>query len=160
MNALVHPLTQIALLSGFGVSAILSAQMALPDPSVAIQRAAEHGYESVLIVLIILTIFSLFTWAVRSWISQEAVREERLANRVTSLEDKITDRLLAALDKSSEAIIRNSESLENIHDALEHLSSQMERFGDGVERIEASLKEHDSRVEENIARAAGTKNIG
>jgi len=154
----VHPLTIIALVSGF-VSAMLSAD-AVPDTSVAIQRAAEHGYESVVIVLIVLTIFTLFTWAVRSWITQEAVREERLANRVTCLEDKITDRLFAALDKSSEAIIRNSESLENIHDALENLSTQIARFGDGVNRIEIALKEHDSRVESYVAKAAGIKDIG
>lgn len=119
----------------------------------AIKLASQHGYESVVLVLIVLTVFSLFTWAIRGWISQAAERENRLSTRVTSLEDKITERLLTALDKSSEAIQSNSRGLESITTALGVLTAQITRLGDNLGRLEDKLMEHDARVPELIKAA-------
>jgi Na+/phosphate symporter len=124
-----------------------------PGVDTAVQLAAQHGYESVVLVLIVLTVFGLFTWAIRGWISQAAEREDRLSSRVTSLEDKITERLLTALDKSSEAIQSNSRGLENITAALGVLTTQIQRLGDNLVRLEDKLTEHDARVPELIKAA-------
>lgn len=119
----------------------------------AVKLAAQHGYESVVLVLIVLTVFSLFTWAIRGWISQAAERENRLSQRVTSLEDKITERLFTALDKSSEAIQSNSRGLENITAAIGVLTTQITRLGDNLVRLDGKLTEHDERVPRLIEEA-------
>lgn len=157
MKPFIHPLIPAILVCGSAVGAIgvVVAAADFPDATVAIQRAAESSYEAVVLVLIVLTTFGLFTWAVRCWITQAATREDRLAQRVTALEDKITERLLTALDKSSDAINHNSDSLRRINEVLTGLSAQMERFGDGVLQLERSIQDHDSKVEEQVARAAG-----
>jgi signal transduction histidine kinase len=139
----------VSLISG--VAAVVFAQAS--GAETAIDMAAKHGYESVVLVLIVLTVFSLFTWAIRGWIQQAAERENRLSTRVTTLEDKITERLLTALDKSSEAIQQNSRGLENITAALGVLTAQITRLGDNLVRLEGKLTEHDERVPRLIEEA-------
>jgi pimeloyl-ACP methyl ester carboxylesterase len=160
MKSFIHPLIPTILVCGSAVGAIgaVVAAADFPDATVAIQRAAESSYEAVVLVLIVLTTFGLFTWAVRCWIVQAAAREDRLSQRVTTLEDKITDRLLTTLDKSSDAINHNSDSLRQINEVLTGISAQMERFSDGVLQLEMSIRDHDAKVEEHVARAAGIRN--
>lgn len=132
-----------------------TAASAVPDAQRAIDEAAQHGYEAVVLVLIILTVFALFTWAVRCWIMQSIMRDERLANRVTALEDKITGQLFTALGESTKAINHNSDALKKIDGALESLTAQVSRFGDSLIRLETVIRDHDARVDEYTARAAG-----
>lgn len=80
-----------------------------------------------------------------------------LREQLHKLEDKMTDRLIVTVEKSTEAMQHNSDALKQINESLTNLAMQMERFGDGLTRMEHEMREHDSRVKESIAKAAGLR---
>jgi hypothetical protein len=100
-----------------------------PGTDAAIAAAAAHGYESVVIVVVMLSVFTLTAWLVRFWIqkateredrnaAQALAREERLAARVTELERLIHDQLMAALKEATLAMREQVTSAQAITQAL------------------------------------------
>jgi hypothetical protein len=100
-----------------------------PGTDAAIQAAAARGYESVVIVVVMLSVFTLTAWLVRFWIqkateredrnaAQALAREERLAARVTELERLIHDQLMAALKEATLAMREQVTSAQAITQAL------------------------------------------
>lgn len=101
----------------------------MPGADAAIQAAAAHGYESVVIVVIMLSVFALTAWLVRFWIqkaveredrnaAQALAREERLAARVTELERLIHEQLMAALKDATLAMREQVSSAQALSQAL------------------------------------------
>jgi hypothetical protein len=100
-----------------------------PGTDAAIQAAAARGYESVVIVVVMLSVFTLTAWLVRFWIqkateredrnaAQALAREERLAARVTELERLIHDQLMAALKEATLAMREQVSSAQALAQAL------------------------------------------
>lgn len=100
-----------------------------PGTDAAIQAASQRGYESVVIVVVMLSVFALTSWLVRFWIakateredrnSQQALaREERLAARVTELERLIHDQLMSALKEATLAMREQVSSAQAVVQAL------------------------------------------
>jgi hypothetical protein len=100
-----------------------------PGTDAAIQAAAARGYESVVIVVVMLSVFALTAWLVRFWIqkaveredrnaAQALAREERLAARVTELERLIHDQLMAALKEATLAMREQVSSAQALAQAL------------------------------------------
>lgn len=103
----------------------------MPGADAAIQAASQRGYESVVLVVIMLALFTLTGWLVRFWISkateredrfaaQALTREERLSKRVTDLEQLIQDHLLTALGEAAAAMREQVVSSQRLVDALQN----------------------------------------
>lgn len=101
-----------------------------PGTDIAIESAAAHGYEAVVIVVVLLSVMALMAWMVRFWISQATIREdrnqsqavareERLAARVTELERLIHDQLMAALREATLAMREQVTTAQALVQALE-----------------------------------------
>lgn len=101
-----------------------------PGTDVAIRAAADSGrYESVVLVVVMLSVFALTAWLVRFWIqkateredrnsAQALAREERLSARVTELERLIHDQLMAALREATLAMREQVVSARELSQAL------------------------------------------
>lgn len=132
----------------------------IPGVNEAVNAAGHHSYEAVVMVGVVCTVFALFTWAVKSWISQGAERETRMADRVTTLEDKITERLFVISGDSCRAMNATGQSLAEITQVLKELRDQMEHISNSLAGLEALIKSHDAQVESNIKRIEGARGGG
>lgn len=100
-----------------------------PGAEAAIQAASARGWESVVLVVVMLSVFALTGWLVRFWIAkatdredrnaaQALQREERLAARVTELERLIHDQLMHALREATLAMREQVASAQALANAL------------------------------------------
>lgn len=97
----------------------------MPGTEQAIQAATQRGYEAVVLVVILLSMFALLGYVVRYWLqksseredktmSQAFERETRLSARVTDLETFVREKLLAALNESTKATLTISVAMADV----------------------------------------------
>lgn len=145
-------------------AAVVFAQMP-PGTDKAIEAAANRGYEAVVLVLIVLVVFGLFAWAIRGWITQAQVREERLAKRVTDLENIISTTLIkmatdttAALNLSSASSAKLTEALVQTRPCWWTPEKQAEVLAEAADRIaEHLIQIVEKRLAEKWAAMKGDK---
>jgi hypothetical protein len=102
----------------------------LPDAGLedAISAASSRGWEAIMLVMVIVALFSGFTYILR-WIMDGAQkREERLAARVTHLEDVIRTELFTALKANSEVMGKVLSATEAIIRAAERMTHALDKF--------------------------------
>jgi hypothetical protein len=76
----------------------------LPGTDEAIKAAADKGWEAAVLVVLVISGFAFFGYMFRQFSTQSAVREERLAARVTHLEDLIRERLFGTIESNGALI--------------------------------------------------------
>lgn len=78
-----------------------------------------------------------------------------LRERIHNLENMVTERLFATAKESAEALKLSSDTLKGINTSLVGLANEMHLFDETLKRVETSLTDHDRRVAEYVAQAAG-----
>lgn len=97
----------------------------MPGAEQAIESAAGRGYEAVVLVVILLSMFGLMGYVIRYWLqkageredktmSQAFERETRLSARVTDLETFVREKLIQALSESTKATLTISVAMADI----------------------------------------------
>lgn len=100
----------------------------LPGAEEAIEAAARRGWEAVLLVVIILSTFVCFGWVIRRLMAEASTREDRLAARVTHLEEMIRTELMAALRQNSEVMGKVLSAADAIVRAADRMTQTLDRF--------------------------------
>ena len=100
----------------------------IPGTEEALESAARRGWEAVLLVVLILATFACFGWVIRKLMAESSDREQRLAARVTHLEEMIRTELMAALRQNSEVMGRVLSAADSIVRAADNMSKTLERF--------------------------------
>jgi hypothetical protein len=100
----------------------------LPGTEEALESAARRGWEAVLLVVLILATFACFGWVIRKLMAESSDREQRLAARVTHLEEMIRTELMAALRQNSEVMGKVLSAADSIVRAADNMSRTLERF--------------------------------
>ena len=100
----------------------------LPGTEEALEAAARRGWEAVLLVVLILATFVCFGWVIRKLMAESSEREQRLAARVTHLEEMIRTELMAALRTNSEVMGKVLMAADSIVRAADNMSRTLERF--------------------------------
>ena len=100
----------------------------IPGTDVALEAARDRGWEAVVLVIIIATSFAGFGWIIKRIMHEASAREERLAARVTHLEEMIRTELMAALRQNSEVMGKVLSAADSIVRAADNMSRTLERF--------------------------------
>jgi len=94
----------------------------IPGADKAIESAATHGYEAIVVVIVLLTLLGAVGWLMRALWSIN----QRLADRVTSLEGKIEDRLMTIVENTSAQLASNNVVMEKTIGAINNLEKAVE----------------------------------
>lgn len=112
----------------------------IPGADEAIKAAADHGnYEAVVLVIVMLSGLGFFGWLMKVVMSRHLateerilteakVREERLAARVTALEDLVNVKLFEVVGKTNETMGRMLSASDSLVRAAEGMCNSMTRF--------------------------------
>ncbi len=117
---------------------------AIDEAMRVIDTAAGHGWEAALLAVIVLTTFGAFGWMMklvmmrhleieRRTMDEARGREERLAARVSHLEDLIQTELMGMIRQNSETMGRVLAAADSMIRASESLVVSFNRFAVAVE---------------------------
>ena len=105
------------------------AQVPLPVGSdVVIEEAAKRGWEAVALAVMMLAIIFFFVWVMKKVLEDAKSREERLAARVTHLEDVIRTELFDVLRRNGEVMALMTESSTSISRVCDRIMGTLDRF--------------------------------
>lgn len=96
--------------------------------SAAVAAASSRGWEAVVLVVLVIGGFGFFGYMFRHFAEQARDREERLAARVTHLEDLIRDKLFHTLDQTSTFVAQMVQATHLITAACEEITETLSRF--------------------------------
>lgn len=102
--------------------------MPLPGAEQAVAAAAGRGWEAVFLVILLASAFAFFGWLLRRLIEDGKSREDRLAGRITTLEDTIHGELFAQVRANSEIMARMVSAADRISHAAETMISTLSKF--------------------------------
>lgn len=111
----------------------------IPGVDETVKEAARHGYEAMLLAVIVLGSMALFGWLVKAMmnrhldtekeiLAEAKAREERLASRVTTLEDTIRIELLSVIKENSQMMGQVLNATEAITQAADRMVDTLTRF--------------------------------
>ena len=105
----------------------------MPDATSVINEATQTGWEAGLLVLLVISVFSFFGFVLKKILDNSQTREERLATRVTGLENEIRTELFSQLRISSETMAK-------VIMASERMCAAADRMIECLERFDATLR--------------------
>lgn len=100
----------------------------LIQPTKVLETAASHGWEAALLAFLVLSIAGFFGWVLRRILDDSQKREERLAMRVTNLENEIRTELFAQLRSSTEVMAKAIAASDRLMAAADKMTIAMEKF--------------------------------
>lgn len=100
----------------------------IPGADEAIAAASRSGWEAVLLVVVMLAVCSAFWLVMNKNMNEAKTREDRLAARVTQLEDVIRTELLGALKMNSETMGKVLQASDSIVRAADRMTQTLEKF--------------------------------
>ena len=100
----------------------------------AIKAAANHSWEAVIVVVVLLSLIAVLVLATKSIISRmdrndanSSKREERISNRVTHLEQFIENVLMDLVKETNAALVSTADALKSNTNALDRTYSALEK---------------------------------
>jgi len=110
-----------------------------PGTETAIDAAAHRGYESVVLVIVVLCLVGLvallFRWFISSMdqrLIESRERENRLANRVSELEKFAENTLLKLVETVTQSLQKNTEAMNNLTKVLDERPCLLSRDAQDV----------------------------
>jgi hypothetical protein len=118
----------------------------------AVSKAAEHGWEAMLIAVVLIASIGgmgfIARWAIKIYTDrtkidaeETAKREARLSERITSLEGFIRDKLLESLNKATEALRASADAQKDMAGVLKEHTNITGQLNTVVQRLAESLEE-------------------
>ena len=100
----------------------------LPGADTVITQAAAHGWEAAVLVVIVLSILTFTVWFLKQHMAESTKREERLADRVSNLEDFIRTQLISELQRNSEIMSQVIDAAKDITKTAESVTTALANF--------------------------------
>ena len=88
-----------------------------------IDAAAKHSWEAAAVALILAVMLGGIAWMLRVFWQIN----QRLAERVTTLENTIESRLIAVVESTSNALTANTQMMDKVSSSIDKLESAVER---------------------------------
>lgn len=118
---------------------LAEAQESIGDAAEVVRAAAQHSWEAAIIALIIIGGMVAFGWLTKQLLqrhltveertlNEAKAREERLASRVSTLEDLIRGELLTLIRQNSETMGKVLSAADSICRASEQMVRTLDRF--------------------------------
>jgi hypothetical protein len=107
---------------------MLFSQVVGADQAISSAINSNRGYEAVMLVVMTITIISALVWIMKKFMNDSKEREDRLAARVTHLEEVIRGELFSVLRQNSEIMGQVLQASNSIVIAADRMTSTMERF--------------------------------
>ena len=100
----------------------------IPGAEEAIKTAARSGWLEVFVVVIVFIIIGTFAWVIKRILEDGKSREDRLADRITKLENEIRTELFAQLKLSAEVMAQVVAASEKMGSVAEKMTNSLEHY--------------------------------